>query len=200
MGRYALPPPARPESVLAKHEAAIFAECRDVTNAHGHRSGAFAGRVLPRCTSLIEAVATRMAYEAALSEGVPAPLVDLYVCQAVKDDLAWYVEAGLLTRASFTERECAAFDVAGPLMENFIDRMGVDSYVRAPITSSQKWEQFVQMLPVLSSADEFEYCPSFDPRPMLKSALPRAGKASVIRLFQHIFETALTASPVLHAQ
>lgn len=188
LGRYVLPPPARPDGVLAKHEAAVFGECRDVAKAHGHRSRAFASRVLPRCTSLIEAVATRMAYEAALSEGVPTPLIDLYVCQAIKEDLAWYVEAGLLSRAGFEEQECAAFDVACPLMENFIAGMGVDSYVRAPIVSDLKWEQFVRTLPVFSSADVFEDCPAPDPGRVQNYALPRSGEVSVTCALYIVFQ------------
>lgn len=188
LDRYVLPLPMRPDGVLAKHEAAIFGECRDVAKTHGHRSGAFASRVLPRCMSLIESIAMRMAHEAALSEGVPAPLVDLYVYQAVKEDLAWYVEAGLLTRAGLAEQECAAFDIAYPLMENFIDRMRVDSYVRAPIVSDLKWERFVQTLPVFSPADVFEYRPNSDAGRTQKSALPRTDDASVTCSSHTVFQ------------
>ena len=127
-----------------------------------------------------------MAYEAALSEGVSTPLVDLYVCQALKDDLAWYVEAGLCTRAGFMEQECAAFDAAGPLMENFIDAMGVNSYVHAPIVTDQKWAHFSQALPLFLSAGQFEYSSSFDSGCMYSHALPQGDNVLVMHSFDNI--------------
>ena len=185
-----LPSPALPDSVLAKHEASVFAECRDVTKAHGHRSEEFAACVLPRCTTLIEAAATRMACEAALSEGVPTPLVDLYVCQALKDDLAWYVEAGLLTRAGFMEQECVAFDAAGPLMESFIDAMGVNSYVHAPIVTDLKWAHFSGTLPLFLPAGQFDYGSSFDSGCMYSHALPQGDSVLVMRSFYNVRDDA----------
>lgn len=148
LGRYTLPRATHPNGLLAKHEVAIFTECREVVQTHGHRSEAFASLVLPRCTALVEAIGARMAYEAALEEGVPEPLVELYVCGAIKGDLAWYVEKGLLSRSSFGDRESRAFESALPLMEAFVDKMGVEPYVHAPIVSDEMWGEFLRGLRV----------------------------------------------------
>ncbi|TFY67384.1 hypothetical protein EVJ58_g1658 [Rhodofomes roseus] len=154
--QYSLPPAADPESLLAKHETSLFDEYRDIARKHGHRSKAFASLVLPRCLSLVEAVGARMAYEAALAEGVPKPLVDIYVTHTIREDLSWYVEAGMLTRASHMEKENDAFEAAFPVMGGYINGMGAAPFVRAPIVSDAKWEQFLKTLrvfkPPVSSA------------------------------------------------
>ncbi|KAH9832614.1 acyl-CoA oxidase [Rhodofomes roseus] len=148
VGKYSLLPAADPESLLAKHETSLFDEYREIARKYGHRSKAFASLVLPRCLSLVEAVGARMAYEAALAEGVPKPLVDLYVTHTIREDLSWYVEAGMLTRASHMEKENDAFEAAFPVMGGYINGMGAAPFVRAPIVSDAKWEQFLKTLRV----------------------------------------------------
>ncbi|KAI0724922.1 hypothetical protein C8Q72DRAFT_643557 [Fomitopsis betulina] len=151
--RYTIPPAADPTSLLAQHESAIFDECRQVVQAHGHRSKLYASLVLPRSSSLVEAIGARMAYDAAVSEGVPRPLIDLYVSQNIKDDLSWYVETGLLTRAGFAEIEDAAFETSAPLMDKYVEQMGAEAFVQAPIVSDAKWGQFVQSLEAFESPE-----------------------------------------------
>lgn len=148
-----MPTAADPISFLAQHEIAVFDECHNVVQTHGHRSKVYASLVLPRSASLVEAIGARMAYDAAVAGGVPRPLVDLYVSQNIKDDLAWYVEAGLLTRAGFAEMEDAAFETAIPLMDSYVDQMGAEAFVRAPIVSDAEWGRFVQSLEAFDSPE-----------------------------------------------
>ncbi|EIN05643.1 acyl-CoA oxidase [Punctularia strigosozonata HHB-11173 SS5] len=146
--RYALPAPRDPTSLLAKHEAAVFAEYKDLARRVGHRSPEFSSLVLTRCRAMVEAISHRMAYEAALADRVPQTLVDLYVSQCVKADLAWYVEAGLVTRDGAARMEAAALEAARPNMAQWVEGMGVGAYVCAPITDDRLWAEFVQSLPV----------------------------------------------------
>ena len=86
-----------------------------------------------------------MAYDSAVAEGVPQPLIDLYVAQCIKDDLAWYTEEGL-TREGFAAMENTAFETVFPLMHDIVEQMGAEPFVRAPIVSDATWGQFVQSL------------------------------------------------------
>jgi acyl-CoA oxidase len=152
--RYALPAPADPHSLLAKHEAAVFAEYKELARQVGHRSREFSSLVLNRCRSMVEAIAHRMAYEAAVADRVPQTLIDLYVTQCVKSDLAWYIEAGLMTRDQLVRMEAAALDAARPNMAQWVEGMGVNAYVRAPITDDALWHDFVDSLPVFGPRSE----------------------------------------------
>lgn len=93
-----------------------------------------------------------MAYDAAIAEGVPQTLIDIYLCHVVKLDLAWYVENGLLTRTKLAKMEAEALDSAAPLMKDWVDKMEVEPYVKAPIVSDLSWTKFVQELQYFHNA------------------------------------------------
>ena len=59
-------------------EQGVFGESRALAEKFGHRSQIFADHILPRSKELVEAIGHRMAYEAAVAEDVPQPLIDLY--------------------------------------------------------------------------------------------------------------------------
>ncbi|EIN11086.1 hypothetical protein PUNSTDRAFT_64010 [Punctularia strigosozonata HHB-11173 SS5] len=147
LGRYALPAPQHPKSLLALHEEGIFAECRAVVTSYGHRGEEFASLVLHRCESCVQAMGHRMAYDAAIAENVPQVLIDLYVSQAVKSDLAWYVEAGLISRFGLLEMERIALDAVGTHASKWVDDMGMEVYIHAPIICDCRWDSFLQSLP-----------------------------------------------------
>lgn len=72
IGRYKLPESRHPNSPLARHERAVFAEMQDILKAinYKHRSEEFNQLLLPRSVALVLAIGQRMAYEAALDAQV----------------------------------------------------------------------------------------------------------------------------------
>ncbi|KAI0818485.1 acyl-CoA dehydrogenase NM domain-like protein [Trametes gibbosa] len=144
LGRYALPPPADPDSLLARHEAGLFAELRSTIAGIGSRRGEAVNRlILPRCLPTMEAVGHRMAYDAARAQGVRPALVALYVANAVKQDPAWYAEHAGLGRAAQREMETRALDEVLPVLGELVQEMDVFGYVNAPLVSDERWDAFV---------------------------------------------------------
>lgn len=127
-------------------EQGVFGESRALAEKFGHRSQIFADHILPRSKELVEAIGHRMAYEAAVAEGVPQPLIDLYQYHIVNKDIGWYIENGLLTRTRAADMLTAAVKAAEPKMNEWVDGMGVAAYIKAPILSDERWDQFVDSL------------------------------------------------------
>lgn len=155
-----MPQPADPESLLARHEAALLQELRDVVknNAH-HRSSEVSRLVLPYCQPAMEAIGHRMAYDAAVAQGVRPCLIDLYVANVVKLDPAWYSENAGLTRRAQQEMEVRALDTVLPILGELVKEMDVFPYVNAPIVSDERWAAFVDELKVFrgnARVDVFE--------------------------------------------
>ncbi|KAL1945615.1 hypothetical protein VTO73DRAFT_1617 [Trametes versicolor] len=143
LGRYTLPPPSNSTSLLALHEAGLFADLhRIVKSATHHRSDEVNGRILPHCLPMMEAIGHRMAYDAAVAQGVRPALVDLYVANVVKLDAAWYVENTELARAAQEEMETRAVDAVLPMLGELVQEMDVFAYVNAPIVSNERWDAF----------------------------------------------------------
>lgn len=151
LGQYTMPASDDPTSVLARHEIRLQEECRQ-TASSGHHTAEFNSMVLPKCAQMVEAIGHRMAYDAALREGVPRALIDLYVSRAARKDLVWYVEAGLFTRSSIDNIESAALDAILPNLAGWVSEMGAEPYVKAPIVSDDSWDKFTDSLPVFESA------------------------------------------------
>ena len=149
IGRYELPPPADSTSLLARHEAGLFDEARQIVAnlKEGHRSEGFNRLVLPLCQPLIEAIGHRMAYEAAVKARVNADLIALYVAGVVKYDASWYVEHLGLGRRSILEMEDRAITAALPHLESLLEETGARQYCVAPIVSDDTWDNFVRNLP-----------------------------------------------------
>lgn len=122
-----MPTPVDPTSLLARHEAGLFDEAREVMGnlGAGHRSEGFNRLVLPLCQRLIESIGHRMAYEAAVKARVNPDLLALYVAGVVKHD----------SRAAL------------PKLEEFLEATGARPYCIAPIVSDESWARFVENLP-----------------------------------------------------
>lgn len=140
--------------ITTADEKGVFEEARAVAKKYGHRSQLFADYILPRSKDIVEAVGHRMAYDAAIAEGVDKNLVDIYEAFAIKKDLPWYLEAGLLTRVKAAELESNAISSAAPKMDAFVDGMGVAPYVKAPILTEASWDKFVSNMHTFTSAPE----------------------------------------------
>lgn len=109
---------------------------------------------MPRSQTLVESIGHRLAYEAAIAEGVPQILIDVYVCHVVNLDIGWYLESGLLTRARVAEMQNETMASASPRMGEWVDAMGVAPYVKAPILTEASWKSFSDGLLEFRSGDE----------------------------------------------
>jgi len=149
LGRYELPKPRLPDSPLARHELGIFSELQSLLRqSRGHRSEDISGLLLPRCTSYIEAIGYRMAYEAAISHGIDKALIDLYEIYVIMKDSAWFSENLGLTRWQQIVKEEKALSAALPSTERYLQMTGAEEYVVSPIVTERSWEEFVKELPV----------------------------------------------------
>ncbi|KAJ5623247.1 Acyl-CoA dehydrogenase/oxidase [Penicillium lividum] len=151
--RYQMPPPKDPNSPIARHEASLFSEARTLLQqgANGaHRSEAFNRDILPIALPLVEAIGHRMAYESALEANIDIKLLNLYESGVMKEDSAWYVEKGGLSREIQREMEAQAADALLPQLKDLLIASGVQPYSNAPMTSKALWNDFVSGLEVFS--------------------------------------------------
>jgi hypothetical protein len=88
-----------------------------------------------------------MAYDAAVSAGVPRCLIDLYVTSIMKLDPSWYSEVGGVGRKERYKMEDKAVTEVGKHLEEFIHDLGAEPSVTAPIISDEMWHDFVANLP-----------------------------------------------------
>jgi hypothetical protein len=88
-----------------------------------------------------------MAYDAAVSSGVPQCLIDLYIISIMKLDSSWYSEVGGVRRRERYEMEDKALSEVGDRLEEFIQDLQAEAYATAPISSEEKWQDFVADLP-----------------------------------------------------
>ncbi|OJT05090.1 Acyl-coenzyme A oxidase 2, peroxisomal [Trametes pubescens] len=144
LGRYKMPAPENPNSLLARHEAGLFAELQGIIKGVSHhRSDEVNRLILPHCQPMMEAIGHRMAYDAAVAQGVRPALVDLYVANVVKLDAAWYAEHAALGRAAQQAAEVRAHDEVLPMLGELVKEMDVFPYVTAPIVTDERWDAFV---------------------------------------------------------
>ncbi|KAG2095719.1 acyl-CoA dehydrogenase NM domain-like protein [Suillus discolor] len=147
---YKLPPSTHPDGPLAMHEISLFDEATKTVSSSSDFTQAFMQYVQPRCQLMVESMGHRMAYDAAVDQGVSQCLVDLYLINAIKTDAAWYVEHGVFTRKAMVHMEDAALSAALPRLEELLTAMEVEPYVSSPIISDKCWEKFRKTLPVYS--------------------------------------------------
>lgn len=151
LGRYEMPEAHDPSCLLALHEQGLFEECRTAaakTNSTDHRSVEFNNAILPRCQPLVEAIGTRMAYEAAVAAGVDADLLALYEVGVLLQDSSWYIQHAGLTREMLYDRESRALDAVLPRLGELVQKTGAKEYVDAPILSQEAWNDFENSLEV----------------------------------------------------
>ncbi|KAG1814206.1 acyl-CoA dehydrogenase NM domain-like protein [Suillus variegatus] len=149
---YKLPLSTHPDGPLALHEISLFDEATETVSSSDFVQ-AFMQYLQPRCQLMVESMGYRMAYDAAIDQGVPQYLVDLYLINAIKTDAAWYVERGMFTRKAIVHMEDAALSAALPRLDELLAAMEVEPYVSSPIISDKYWEEFRKTLPVYSSPE-----------------------------------------------
>ncbi|KAI0819334.1 acyl-CoA dehydrogenase NM domain-like protein [Trametes gibbosa] len=166
LGRYTLPPPANPDALLAQHEAGLFARLRALIHGVPHHRSAEVNRlILPHCQPAMEALGHRMAYDAAVAQGVRPALVDLYVASVVKLDAAWYAEHAGIGWEAQQAMETRAQDAVLPVLGELVKEMDVFPYVNAPIVSDERWDAFVDGLATFEGNARVEL---FEPRGVLE--------------------------------
>lgn len=148
--KYRIPLPDPSESLLAQHAHSILEENMDLLRQmpDGHRSNAFNSLLLPQSEAVIEAIGHALAYSAALHSGLPKQILDIYECAVIRRDPAWYSENAGLTRLAQRIREDKAVSAAMPHLEGYLDDLGIEEYVLAPIVSDKAWKEYVGAMPV----------------------------------------------------
>ena len=144
-----MPPATKPDCLLARYEAGLAEEALTIIESipEGHRSEEFNRLLIPLCRPIVEAIGNRMVYETALAAGVVDPdLLALYEVGAVKANLSWYTERGLLTRAKVREMENDAVDAVRPRLSEMLDSLSIAPYVKVPILEESNWTDFAEGL------------------------------------------------------
>ncbi|KAL4860475.1 hypothetical protein BDV12DRAFT_181536 [Aspergillus spectabilis] len=152
IGRYEVPPPKDPNSAVARHEAGLFTEARELMKRFNnkHRSEAFNRTILPLCLPLVLAIGYRMALEAAIDVGIDPKLRALYEAGIFKEDAGWFAEKGGISRETQRAMEAQAADAVLPELERLVEETGVEPYCTAPMTSQALWDGYLGELEVFS--------------------------------------------------
>jgi len=145
--RYTIPLPPASSSLLAAHAHAVYTENIALFKSLGctHRSEAFNSIILPQAQAAIEAIGHALAYAAAVDAGVPKPVLQVYHAAVVRQDSAWYVENGL-SRVQQRIEEDKAIKAFMPHLVEYLESLGVENYVNAPIVSERAWKAYVPKL------------------------------------------------------
>jgi len=144
--RIAVPPCRFPDSLLAKHEHSLTSSLRArLADAATHRDLSVDTTVLPLCQSLIEAIGTRMAYEAAI-ESLQDDILDLFVASNFRKDPAWYALNEGLDGGTQSRMETEAAKKLLPRIDTLLEMLEVEPYVVAPIVSDERWNRYVNRL------------------------------------------------------
>ncbi len=158
LGRYAPPKPRDPQCLLARHEAGVWEEARQICASlqGGHRGEEFNARILPLSLPLVQATGQRMAYEAAKDAlvhgndhglGMTPEVLALYESTCMMDDQSWYVENGVMTRQELLDRNVDAVSSMLPLLEGMINAREVDAFINAPMVEKDRLATFFSSLP-----------------------------------------------------
>ncbi|KIP07407.1 hypothetical protein PHLGIDRAFT_118174, partial [Phlebiopsis gigantea 11061_1 CR5-6] len=98
------------------------------------------------CELGVTALGHAHAHSAAAAAGVPAPLLELFECFCMRQDLLWYAEHAGLTDEAFRTKEDAAVRAALPHLAAYVDALRWRELVTAPIVSDEKWGEWVGRL------------------------------------------------------
>ncbi|KAH8646462.1 acyl-CoA dehydrogenase/oxidase [Ilyonectria robusta] len=130
-GKYGLPAPQDPTTVLARRERQMMEAARsklkDIGGYGEHRGQAFNQHILPCCRPIAEAIGHRMAYEAARESGA-CPKSSVY------------------TNTSIGDAAVEAYDDVLADMLQSLQNYEADAYTTAPIMSDQSWASFVDKM------------------------------------------------------
>ena len=143
-----MPPATKPDCLLAKYEVGLAEEALTIIESipERDRSQEFNRQFTPLCRPIVEGIGNRMVYETALAAGVDPDLIALYEVGVVKENLSWYTERGLLTRAKVREMEHNALDAIQPRLSEMLDQLSIAPYIKVPILEGSMWASFIEGL------------------------------------------------------
>ncbi|KAF9269856.1 acyl-CoA oxidase [Marasmius fiardii PR-910] len=146
--RYAVPLPPPESSLLAQHAWSLLDENKELLHSlDDHRSDSFNCLILPQSQAVIEAIGHAMAYAAGVEGKLPQAILDIYECSVIRQDPAWFSEQVGLTRMDQRRREDAAISSALPRLDAYLQDLGIENYVSAPIVSDASWKAYASSLP-----------------------------------------------------
>jgi acyl-CoA oxidase len=154
LGRYTLPEAKVQGSRLARHEAGVWGEVRQLVDSLGrgsHRDKEFNANILPHCRALVEATGRRMAYDAAASSDKVTPeALALFESTCIMSDLSWYCDNENISRKELFAHDAFAASKALPQLQEMLDQTEAAEWTSVPILSDDLWDDFVQRLPIFS--------------------------------------------------
>jgi acyl-CoA oxidase len=155
LGRYALPLPAKSESVLANHAhgALEFGTHLLRDSAQGHRDQKFQYLALPIAESSVAALGHAMAYSAAQKAGVSRELLQAFELGVMDLDPLWYFEHEGVGHLERLKRKANLMQDALPRLPTYLDSLGVEKYVRASIVREDSLKSALEKLPSYSRDD-----------------------------------------------
>ncbi len=120
----------------------MFQEIRGVlsTRFKHHRDPGFQAYVLPLCQPLIEAIGYRMAYDAAVEEGVDKTILDMFVASVVREDRAWFSEVGGISRVEQMDLERMRWRSSFPASMIFSRRSTSKNIAQRPLYRTRNGE------------------------------------------------------------
>lgn len=144
-GKYTLPKPADPTTLLARYEAGLFSEMKEalaVSTSKSQLGEIFNKSILPRCRSFIIAVGQRMAYEAVIvSKTVSDEVLAAFEKICIAENASWYIENLGWTQRQIRDAETEAYERVLPQLDQLLDRTGAEKYVTSPLVSEKEWEE-----------------------------------------------------------
>ena len=146
LGRLGVPPTNNPGSLLYRHEQSSISHLRAILSVSGHRNPETEAALLPQCQGLIEAIGHRMAYDAAVEEGLDQHLINTYVSHVISVDPSWYSEEAGIPRALQKKMEIESATASFKHLESLLERLDADCYVTAPMVSDERWYAYERSL------------------------------------------------------
>ncbi|TFY83070.1 hypothetical protein EWM64_g940 [Hericium alpestre] len=164
LGRIKPAASANPDSLLFRHEQSMIAHLSKVMrDAPSHRDAQLESVLLPQCQGLLEAIGYRLAFDAAVTAGLPADIIDMYVASVVDLNPGWYSENAGISCWDQKMQLLAAAKTLYPRLDELLTQLNVESYVTAPIVSDHAWDAYVESLDVYGVPQP--YTPTVEQRP-----------------------------------
>ncbi|PYH31550.1 acyl-CoA oxidase [Aspergillus neoniger CBS 115656] len=158
LGRYAIPGPKKPNSILAQHEKGIVSDLKKKLKKIGnHRGDEYSKQVLPHLRPMVIAIGQRMAYEAAVDASVDPDLLALYEAGAMKSDPAWFSEHLRMSRDAQFQKECDAVDAVYRRLDEHPNNLQIEPYITAPMLSAERWMGIIKAVPEFTGNGEMSF-------------------------------------------
>lgn len=116
-----------------------------------HRDDSFNNLVVPLCQPLVLTIGLRMAYETGVAANLDPAILNVYLTSAMQYDAAWYSENMGLKQEALLTKTNEALDAALPHLDEWVEATGIEPYVKAPIVSAERWNDFVATLPMFGN-------------------------------------------------